>query len=340
MREDGSLDVAGLMEAFQAWFRQISEHWIKVFQYWKTGPQLVLQGFLQRVVKGDGRPGREYGLGRGRTDLLVAWPRIEGEQRVAIECRVLRGGLDREIEAAWSSLTVTWTGARRKRDTWCCSTCGRRACRRRYSVAAKQLPAVRLLKSGVCDSAVRLGPQSGIPAGTVSATNRIRLPDELKRFSRSTSACSVSASLSTESRIRSGSRLGSFARWDPVCRVDSSFKPESESLETQSPHDLFMRNALATVLLEPFVGFGQRQPVFLAQWLFANRDVAQKGTQPVWICCENLPEANKLAVSHPVDLFVDSLADFAHHCASQESLPVSIRRRLALDVNSCAPKES
>ena len=340
MREDGSLDVAGLMEAFQDWFRQNSERWIKVFQFWETGPQLVLQGFLQRVVRGNGRLGRRYGLGRGRTDLLVVWPRIEGEQRVAIECRVLRGGLDREIEAAWSSSTVTWTGARRKRDTWCCLTCRRRACRRRCSVAAKQLPAVRLLKSGECDSAVRLGPQPETPAGTVSATNRIRLPDELKRFRRSTSACSISASLSTESRIRLGSRLGSFARWDPVCRVDSRFKPESESLETKFPHDLFMRNALAPVLLEPFLGFGERQPVFLAQWLFANRDVSQKGTKPVWKRREELLEAKQLAVGHPVNLFVDPLADFAHHCAPQESLPVSIRRRLALDVSSCAPRAS
>ena len=34
-------------------------------------PQLLRQAFLQRLVNGGGRVEREYGLGRGRTDLLV-----------------------------------------------------------------------------------------------------------------------------------------------------------------------------------------------------------------------------------------------------------------------------
>ncbi len=34
----------------------------------------MLQAFLQRIINGGGRIKREYGLGRGRTDLLVIWP--------------------------------------------------------------------------------------------------------------------------------------------------------------------------------------------------------------------------------------------------------------------------
>jgi len=33
----------------------------------------MLMAFLQRVVNGGGRVEREYGLGRGALDLLIAW---------------------------------------------------------------------------------------------------------------------------------------------------------------------------------------------------------------------------------------------------------------------------
>ena len=72
---DGGLDVDKLLGAFQRFFREHSEHWLGRFDYAEAGPQLVLQGFLQRVVNGGGRIEREYGLGRGRTDLLIVWPR-------------------------------------------------------------------------------------------------------------------------------------------------------------------------------------------------------------------------------------------------------------------------
>ena len=46
-----------------------------------AGPQLLLQAFLQRIVNGGGRIEREYGLGRGRTDLPVLWPQTPGAAR-------------------------------------------------------------------------------------------------------------------------------------------------------------------------------------------------------------------------------------------------------------------
>lgn len=72
--QDGRLDIAKLVAAFQEFFREHSEHWVERFQYKEAGPQLLLQAFLQRIVNGGGRIEREYGLGRLRTDLLIIWP--------------------------------------------------------------------------------------------------------------------------------------------------------------------------------------------------------------------------------------------------------------------------
>lgn len=98
VNEDGSLDVSKLLAAFQAYFRENSEHWVERFGYKEAGPQLLLQAFLQRVVNAGGRIEREYGLGRMRTDLLVVWPMArEGSgpqesQKAVIECKLLRDG--------------------------------------------------------------------------------------------------------------------------------------------------------------------------------------------------------------------------------------------------------
>ena len=99
--DDGGLDVDKLLAAFQAHFREHSEHWLGRFDYAEAGPQLLLQAFLQRVVNSGGRIEREYGLGRGRTDLLILWPRGGGSpgdaDRFVIECKVLRKSLERTI---------------------------------------------------------------------------------------------------------------------------------------------------------------------------------------------------------------------------------------------------
>ena len=97
VREDGSLDLPKLLAAFQEYFRENAEHWPERFSYKEAGPQLLLQAYLQRVVNGGGRLEREYGLGRGRTDLLVLWPDGKGEspdamRKHVIELKVARGG--------------------------------------------------------------------------------------------------------------------------------------------------------------------------------------------------------------------------------------------------------
>ncbi len=92
----GGLDVRKLLAAFRTFYGEHAEHWLGRFDdYPEAAPQLILQAYLQRVVNGGGRIEREYGLGRGRTDLLLRWPREPGQpaelwQRFVIECKVLR----------------------------------------------------------------------------------------------------------------------------------------------------------------------------------------------------------------------------------------------------------
>ena len=94
---DGSLDVIKLLTAFQTFFREHSEHWVKRFEYQEAGPQLLLQAFLQRIVNSGGRIEREYGLGRKRTDLLIVWPQAERTRKFVIECKILHKSLNQTI---------------------------------------------------------------------------------------------------------------------------------------------------------------------------------------------------------------------------------------------------
>ncbi|MDP2751755.1 MAG: AAA-like domain-containing protein [Rhodocyclaceae bacterium] len=96
VREDRRLDMPKLIAAFQQFFREHSEAWLERFEYKEAGPHLLMQAFLQRIVNGGGRINREYGLGRGRTDLFLEWPLDETQgytgpvQRVVIELKLLR----------------------------------------------------------------------------------------------------------------------------------------------------------------------------------------------------------------------------------------------------------
>ena len=104
---EGGLDADKLLAAFQAFFREHSEHWLGRFDYAEAGPQLILQAFLQRIVNSGGRIEREYGLGRGRTDLLIIWPQGgspgrggtpgDGAAKFVIECKVLHKSLEQTV---------------------------------------------------------------------------------------------------------------------------------------------------------------------------------------------------------------------------------------------------
>jgi hypothetical protein len=65
--------------------------------YHEVAPQLVIMAFLNRLVNGGGFIDREYGVGRGRVDLLIRWPHRDQDgrravQRQAVELKVWRKG--------------------------------------------------------------------------------------------------------------------------------------------------------------------------------------------------------------------------------------------------------
>ena len=94
-----------LLTAFRTFFGEHAEHWLDhLGEYREAGPQLILQAYMQRVVNGGGRIEREYGLGRGATDLLVLWPREAGQpsdlwERFVVECKVLRDSDCKSLES-------------------------------------------------------------------------------------------------------------------------------------------------------------------------------------------------------------------------------------------------
>ena len=96
VEDDGRLNMTKLLTAFGTFFGEHAEHWLgQLGAYREAAPQLILQSYLHRVVNSGGRIEREYGLGRGRTDLLVLWPRESGQpsdlwERFVVECKVLR----------------------------------------------------------------------------------------------------------------------------------------------------------------------------------------------------------------------------------------------------------
>ena len=104
VNDAGGLDLRKLLTAFATFFGEHAEHWLNhLGDYREAGPQLILQAYLQRVVNGGGRIEREYGLGRGRTDLLVLWPRQAGQpsdlwRRFVVECKVLRDSGRKSLE--------------------------------------------------------------------------------------------------------------------------------------------------------------------------------------------------------------------------------------------------
>ena len=69
--KDDGLDMAGLMTAFQQFWRENADANAVPYEYREAYPHLVLQAFLQRVINGGGQIVREMALGSGRLDLGV-----------------------------------------------------------------------------------------------------------------------------------------------------------------------------------------------------------------------------------------------------------------------------
>ncbi|WP_437997054.1 AAA family ATPase [Sorangium sp. So ce185] len=93
---DGRLDFGRVLREFAGFWREHGDVLAAGLPYHEAAPQLVLMAFLQRVVNGGGVIDREYGIGRGRIDLLVRWPYRDASgarawQREALELKVWRG---------------------------------------------------------------------------------------------------------------------------------------------------------------------------------------------------------------------------------------------------------
>ncbi len=95
--QDGRLSMSALMESFQEFYRENSEHWIQRYDYQEAGAQLLLMAFLQRIVNSGGRVQREYGLGKMRTDLLITYGDRRCQQKEVVECKLRKNGLERTI---------------------------------------------------------------------------------------------------------------------------------------------------------------------------------------------------------------------------------------------------
>ncbi len=89
---EGRLDEAKLLQEFRRFWTENAEFFLERTPYSEAAAQIVFMAFLQRVVNGGGQVDREYGVGRGRIDLVVRWPWKGGVQRWAIEMKLWREG--------------------------------------------------------------------------------------------------------------------------------------------------------------------------------------------------------------------------------------------------------
>ena len=93
---DGRLDTDVLLREFTGFWVEHGEWMTRRDAYHEAAAQLVLMAYMQRVVNGGGYIDREYGVGRGRVDLLVRWPYesdgVRVWQRIAFELKVWRDG--------------------------------------------------------------------------------------------------------------------------------------------------------------------------------------------------------------------------------------------------------
>lgn len=98
--KDGRLDVAGLVDAFLAWWPQHADAIRErdPSPYREAVPHIVFLAFLQRVVNGGGTVLREFALGRGRVDVMVQF----GVERHVFELKRVtdRDRLDSVVQEA------------------------------------------------------------------------------------------------------------------------------------------------------------------------------------------------------------------------------------------------
>jgi hypothetical protein len=106
---DGRLDFDRLLHEFADFWRENGDILTSGKEYHESAPHLVFMGFLQRLVNGGGYISREYGIGRGRIDLLVRWPYLHADgrrtvQHEAIELKVWHPGAKDPLPKALTQL--------------------------------------------------------------------------------------------------------------------------------------------------------------------------------------------------------------------------------------------
>jgi hypothetical protein len=94
---DGRLDFDRLLHEFAGFWQANGDILMSGDSYHEVAPQLVIMAFFSRLINGGGFVDREYGVGRGRVDLLVRWPYRDSDgrralQRQAVELKVWRHG--------------------------------------------------------------------------------------------------------------------------------------------------------------------------------------------------------------------------------------------------------
>ena len=119
---DGRLAFRRMLRAFAGFWSEHGEALVAGMPYPEVAPQLVLMAFLQRVVNGGGYIDREYGVGRGRIDLLVRHPyqKADGSaavQRRAMELKVWRKGQADPLAKGLAQLDGYLDGLRLSRGT-------------------------------------------------------------------------------------------------------------------------------------------------------------------------------------------------------------------------------
>ncbi|MBO0804845.1 MAG: hypothetical protein J2P25_17450 [Nocardiopsaceae bacterium] len=95
---DGRLDVMELLRQFASFWKQNGEILIQGEAYHEVAPQLVFMAYLQRVVNGGGQVAREYGIGRGRIDLIITKPYTDAEGKAAVQHEVIELKVRRQGE--------------------------------------------------------------------------------------------------------------------------------------------------------------------------------------------------------------------------------------------------
>lgn len=90
---DGRIDVDKLLRGFVDFRRGWGELMSNEKGYHEAGAQLVMLGYLYRIVNGGGFVDSEYGIGRRRIDILIRKPYgVREMQREALELKVWRDG--------------------------------------------------------------------------------------------------------------------------------------------------------------------------------------------------------------------------------------------------------